>query len=149
MNHNQILGVGQSASAGEIQSAFRKAAMEVHPDHSNSPEAAEAFARIKEARDELMKRAEQAGKQHDSASVQRSTNAAVRATTNATTYSTSITNSLFDGMTPEEVAHDQLLDQLVREQSKRSLFRRVRESTEVAKHRKKLKTNERRLRGLY
>lgn len=149
MNHNQILGVNESASTSEIQSAFRKAAMEVHPDHSNSPEAAEAFARIKEARDELMKRAEQAGAQHDSTSIHQSTAAAVRATTNATTYAASITNSLFDGMTPEEVAHVQMLDQLVRQQSKRSLFRRVRESTEVTKHRKKLKTNERRLRGLY
>ncbi len=149
MNHNQILGVGQGASTSEIQSAFRKAAMEVHPDHSNSPEAAEAFARIKEARDELMKRAEQASTQHDSASIHQSTTAAVRATANAATYSASMTNSLFDGMTPEEVAHVQMLDRLVRQQPKRSLFRRSHESAEITKHRKKLKTNERRLRGLY
>ena len=47
MNHNQILGVRADAPKEEIQAAFRKAALETHPDHSNSPEAAEAFARIK------------------------------------------------------------------------------------------------------
>lgn len=148
MNHNQILGVTQDASAGEIQSAFRKAAMEVHPDHSNSPEAAEAFARIKEARDELMKRAEKAATQRNASSVQQSSAAAVRATTNAA-YQSTITDNLFDDMTPEEVAHVQMLDQLVRQQSKRSFFGRRRDSVELARHRKKLKTNERRLRGLY
>ena len=64
MNYNQVLGVTSNASSGEIQAAFRKAAMEVHPDHSNSPEAAQAFARIKEARDELIKRAAEAENQH-------------------------------------------------------------------------------------
>lgn len=148
MNHNQVLGVSSGASSGEIQAAFRKAAMEVHPDHSNSPEAAEAFARIKAARDELMKRAHDTEASHDAASVQQSTASAVRATTNAA-YATAVTDDLFDGMTPEEVAHVQMLDQLVVAQPKKSFFARRRESAEVAKHRKKLKTNERRLRGLY
>lgn len=148
MNHNQILGVSQDAPASEIQSAFRKAAMEVHPDHSGSPEAAEAFARIKKARDELMKRAQEAESSHDSATTHQSAAAAVRATTNAA-YSTTIVNDLFDGMTPEEVAHVQMLDQLVAAQPKKSFFARRSESAELARHRKKLKTNERSLRGLY
>jgi len=148
MNHNQILGVSQGASAGEVQAAFRKAAMEVHPDHSSSPEAAEAFARIKEARDELMKRAQNAESHRDNASVQQSTAAAVRATTNAV-YATPVTNDLFDGMTPEEVVHVQMLDQLAARRPKKSLFGRSKESSEVAKHRKKLKTNTNRLFGKY
>lgn len=148
MNHNQILGVAQGASTGEIQSAFRKAAMEVHPDHSGSPEAAEAFARIKEARDELMKRAQTAEAHRDNASVQQSTAAAVRATT-STAFSTVVVNDLFDGMTPEEVAHVQMLDQLAAARPKKSLFGRAKESVEVVKHRKKLKTNTKRLSGKY
>jgi len=148
MNHNQILGVAHGASAGEIQSAFRKAAMEVHPDHSSSPEAAEAFARIKEARDELMKRASSAESHRDGSSVQASTAAAVRATTNAA-FSTSVIDDLFDGMTPEEVAHVQMLDQLAAERPKKTLFGRAKESAEVTKHRKKLKTNTNRLFGKY
>ena len=148
MNHNQILGINQDASSGEIQAAFRKAAMEVHPDHSNSPEAAEAFARIKAARDELMKRAQEAESSHDAASVQQSTASAIRATTNAA-YTSSVVDDLFDGMTPAEVAHVQMLDQLVAMGPKKSFFARRREAAEVARHRKKLKTNERRLRGLY
>lgn len=148
MNHNQILGVNHGASTGEIQSAFRKAAMEVHPDHSNSPEAAEAFARIKEARDELMKRAADAETHRDNSSVQASTAAAVRATTNAA-FAMPVVDNLFDGMTPEEVTHVQMLDQLVAAQPKKSFFVRRREAAEITKHRKKLKTNERRLRGLY
>lgn len=148
MNHNQILGVTNDASSGEIQAAFRKAALEVHPDHSNSPEAAEAFARIKAARDELLKRASEAELSRDATTIQQSTASAVRATTNAA-YTTSIVDDLFDGMTPEEVAHVQMLDQLVTTQPKKSFFARRRESAEIAKHRKKLKTNERRLKGLY
>ena len=54
MNNRDILGVGQHASHSEIKQAFRNAAKELHPDHSNSPEAAEAFARIKEAHDALL-----------------------------------------------------------------------------------------------
>ncbi len=147
MNHNQLLGVSPDATTGDIQTAFRKAAMEVHPDHSNSPEAAEAFVRIKEARDELMKRAQNAEAHRDNASVQQSTAAAVRATTNAA-FATPA-DDLFDGMTPEEVAHVQKLDELVRNTKKPSLFRRARESAEVARHRKKLKTTNDRLMGKY
>lgn len=148
MNHNQLLGISSDASSSEIQSAFRKAAMEVHPDHSNSPEAAEAFARIKQARDELMKRAQEAEAHRDNASVQTSTAAALRATA-TTTYAPTVTDDLFDGMTPEEIAHVQMLDNLARQTPKRSLFRRARESAEVTRHRRKLSTNNDRIIGKY
>lgn len=148
MNHREVLGLSANANADEIQSAFRKAAMEVHPDHSGSPEAAEAFARIKEARDELMKRAQQDEAHRDNASVQQSTAAAVRATT-AVAFSTTAADDLFDGMTPAEVAHVQMLDRLAAAKPKKSLFGRAKESAEVARHRKKLKTNTKRLGGEY
>ena len=148
MNHHNILGVGQNASASEIQAAFRTAAMDVHPDHSNSPEAAEAFVRIKEARDELMKRANDIETHRANDSALQSAAAAVQATTNAA-FNPVVVDDLFDGMTPEEVAHVQMLDQLVFKKAKKSFFKRTTESEEVKMHRKKLKTNERRLRGKY
>lgn len=148
MNHNQILGVSPAATASEIQSAFRKAAMEVHPDHSNSPEAAEAFARIKEARDKLMKRASTAEAARDDHSLKQAYANSVKATTNAT-YARPVDDSLFDGMTPEEVAHVQMLDELVRAAHKRSLLSRVKESTDLRRHRRKIETNNDRLMGKY
>lgn len=57
MNPNKILGIAPGASAQEVQTAFRKKAFESHPDQNQSPEAIEAFIRIKEARDALMKQA--------------------------------------------------------------------------------------------
>lgn len=148
MNHNQLLGVSPDASAHDIQSAFRKAALEIHPDHSDAPEAAEAFARIKEARDELMKRATAVEAARDNDSIQHSTVSAVRAATNAA-YSTQLTDDLFDGMTPDEVAHVQQLDQLARQKPKRTLFKKVKEPLEVARHRKKINTTNRRILGKY
>lgn len=145
MNHNQILGVSANAPKEEIQQAFRKAALETHPDHSNSPEAAEAFARIKEARDELMKRADASG-EHDT--VQHSTAAAVNATSNAA-YATSTDDSLFDGFTPEEVVYIQKLDRMAAQKPKRSLFHRVKESAEVRRHRNKINTVNKRINGEY
>ena len=148
MNHNQLLGVGPQASAGEIQSAFRKAALEVHPDHSDSPEAAEAFARIKEARDELMKRAAAVENVRDAQSIQNATASAVRATTNAA-FSTSVTDNLYDGFTPEEIVKIQELDRLATQRPKRSLFTRVKEPIEVIRHRKKIRTQNKRIEGKY
>ena len=148
MNHNQLLGLSDTASVGEIQSAFRRAAMEVHPDHSDAPEAAEAFARIKQARDELMKRAQATEAARDTSTLHRSTAAAVRATTNSA-FATPLPDDLFDGMTPDEVAHVQMLDQLVRHTPKKSLFRRARESAELTRHRKKIDTTNKRIMGKY
>lgn len=148
MNHNQLLGVEPGASAGEIQSAFRKAALEVHPDHSDSPEAAEAFARIKEARDELMKRAAAVENVRDAQSIQNATASAVRATTNAA-FSTSVTDNLYYGFTPEEIVKIQELDRLATQRPKRSLFTRVKEPIEVIRHRKKIQTQNKRIEGKY
>lgn len=148
MNHHNTLGVSANADPSEIQKAFRMAAMEIHPDHSNSPEAAEAFARIKQARDELLKKASAAEMARSDDSIQQSTNAAIRSTT-ASAFSYTAVDDLFDGMTPEEVEHVQMLDELARAKPQRSLLGKVKESAEVRRHRKKLKTNERRLRGLY
>ena len=144
MNHNQVLGVSSEASTTEIQAAFRKAALETHPDHSDSPEAAEAFARIKQARDELMKRAEV---KRDVDSIQTSTAAAVKATSNAA-FSTQ-TDDLYDGFTSEEIVYIQKLDQLAMQKPKRSLFRRVKESAEIRRHRKKISTTNDRIIGKY
>lgn len=148
MNHHNVLGVSTNAAPSEIQKAFRSAAMEIHPDHSSSPEAAEAFVRIKEARDGLLKQAQVAKAVRDDDSIQQSTSAAIRSTTVAA-FTPSSTDNLYDGMTPEEIAHIQMLDELVRSHQKRSLFGIRKESAELRRHRKKLKTNERRLRGLY
>ncbi len=148
MNHNQLLNVDPTASASEIQTAFRKAALEVHPDHSNSPEAAEAFARIKEARDELMKRAKTVELARDSDSIQASTAAAVKATSNAA-FATTLAEDLYDGFTPEEIIHIQALDQAVYKSRKRSLFGRVKESAELRRHKNKIKTINKRISGKY
>lgn len=146
MNHNEVLGVKSNATTGEIQQAFRKAALEHHPDHSNSPEAAEAFARIKQARDELMKRAATV---QETESVQQSTTAAVKATANAAFATAPVVDDLFDGFTPDEIVYIQNLDRLANQKPKRAFFGRSKESTELKKHRKKLATNNRRLQGLY
>lgn len=148
MRHSEVLGVAPEASADEIQTAFRKAAMEVHPDHSDSPEAAEAFRRIKEARDELMTRARASEAARDDAFVQRATDAAVRAST-STAYQNPVANDddLFAGMSPEEIAHVQMLDDLVYHTPKRRFFRH--ETDEVIRHRKTLQTGKARINGKY
>ena len=153
MNHNQLLGVAPGASQQEIQTAFRKKALEHHPDVSASPEAAEAFMRIKEARDELMKHAAETTTERDAQAVQHATDAAVRATTNAAygqnTAQKSTSDDLFDGMTPQEIVYIQELDRLAMQMSRRGVFGRRTESPAVAAHRKKLQTNNDRLSGKY
>lgn len=141
MNPREVLGVNANASAKEIKSAFRQAAKELHPDHSDSPEAAEAFARIKEAHDALLKEVETP---RESATVTASAAHAAAATARAT-----YAQPTPPPMTDDELKHVQDLDQQAREAEKNSIFHRAKESAEVKRHRKKLKTNERRLRGLY
>lgn len=138
MNHRELLGVSPTASKSEIKQAFRNAAKEQHPDLSGSPEAAAAFARIKEAHDALMKEAEQPKES--------STIASAAATASAATVQAAQQRQ--STSSDEATAHTQELDDLARRTSS-SLFRRSKESAELRKHRKKLKTNERRLRGLY
>lgn len=145
MNHNTVLGINSDATAPEIQAAFRKAALEAHPDHSNSPEAAEAFIRIKEARDAMLARAE---RQDPRDTVQSSTAAAVKATTNAA-YASTIVTSIYDQFTPEEIAKIQELDEMAAKYSKSSLFHRVKESVAVKRHRKKIQTTNDRIIGKY
>lgn len=139
MNHSEILGVNQAASANEIKQAFRDAAKEIHPDVNNSPEATEAFTRLKEAHDALIK---EVGDRKESSTILHST-ARASATTAQAAYSPTT------AISSDELAHQQELDQSALKQPKRSLFGKSTESEEVRRHRKKLKTNERRLRGLY
>jgi len=145
MGHHETLGVSQSANASEIKDAFRNAAKELHPDHSDSPEAAEAFIRIREARDALLKEAENAPPKE---TVQASTASAVRATTNQA-YTKPATPS--PAQTDEEIAHQQALDRQAARTSVFSLlkFRRKKESNELKRHRHRIKTNNRRLDGKY
>ena len=141
MNHREILGVDANATKADIKQAFRNAAKEQHPDLSNSPEAAEAFAKIKKAHDALMQEAD--------APRESSTVATASARASAATSRAAYQQTTQDpAMSAEDVAHTQELDTLAR-RSARSLFRRNKESDEVRRHRKKLRTNERRLRGLY
>jgi len=48
-DYYQILGLSKSASAEEIKRAYRKLALEWHPDRNKSTEAAEKFKQINEA----------------------------------------------------------------------------------------------------
>lgn len=154
MNYRDVLGVSATASTSEIQAAFRKAALENHPDISASPEAAEAFMRIKEARDALMREAsEHSTHEYDAQAVQQATDAAVRASTNAAyaqPQAQVAVDDMFEGMSDEEIAYIQELDHLARRKPKRGLFtRRVTESAEVKRHRKKLRTMDNRIAGKY
>ena len=143
MGHREILGVGSDASTADIKKAFRDAAKEHHPDLSDSPEAAESFRRIKEAHDALIKESE-APKESTTAT---SSAAYAAAATAKATHANPDPQQ--QQMTEEELQRVQDLDQEARKAQKRSLFRRSKEPAELRRHRKKLKTNERRLRGLY
>lgn len=48
-DYYRILGIRQGASEDEIRRAYRKKAMEYHPDRNHSPEAEEMFIRVTEA----------------------------------------------------------------------------------------------------
>jgi len=48
-DYYRILGIRQGASEDEIRRAYRKKAMEFHPDRNHSPEAQEKFIRVNEA----------------------------------------------------------------------------------------------------
>ena len=48
-NHYETLGVGISATPDEIKSAFRRLAMQTHPDRNKAPDAKEKFIALREA----------------------------------------------------------------------------------------------------
>src|SRR3978361_521831 len=50
MDYYQVLGVGRTAADGELKVAYRKLAMQFHPDRNpNNPEAEERFKQCSEA----------------------------------------------------------------------------------------------------
>jgi hypothetical protein len=144
MNHREVLGVSPTADNNEIQQAFRKAAFEQHPDHSNSPEAAEAFARIKEARDALLNKSTP---HEDLQAINQSVAQAFHATAQAA--GAAYTQQSPPPPDPAVVAKTQKLDEAALHPPKRRLFKKPKESHEVLKHRKKLRTNSRRIQGMY
>ena len=48
-DYYKLLGVAKDASADEIKKAFRKLAMQYHPDRNSAPEAEAKFKEINEA----------------------------------------------------------------------------------------------------
>ena len=49
-SYYDILGIPKGASDGEIKKAFKKKAMEFHPDHNdNDPKAEDKFKKVNEA----------------------------------------------------------------------------------------------------
>ncbi|KAG5178409.1 heat shock protein 40 like protein/ DnaJ domain-containing protein [Tribonema minus] len=52
-NHYQLLGVGRTASVGDIKQAYKRLSLELHPDKNPSPDAADQFTAVKDAYDVL------------------------------------------------------------------------------------------------
>lgn len=53
-DYYRVLGLQQNASDDDIRKAYRKKAMEYHPDRNNSPDSQEKFIRITEAYEYLI-----------------------------------------------------------------------------------------------
>ena len=54
LNPYEVLGVAPSASDAEIRAAYRRLAVQWHPDRNHSPQATERMAEINSARDILL-----------------------------------------------------------------------------------------------
>ena len=115
MGHAEVLGVHPTATRSEIKAAFREAAKAVHPDINHSPEANEAFARIKAAHDALIA---QAGNETEQASVKSAAASSARATAQAAYQTTpppppvTVAADTILQQTSEEVAAERELDRL-------------------------------------
>ncbi|HQJ14714.1 MAG TPA: DnaJ domain-containing protein [Bacteroidales bacterium] len=53
-DYHRILGIKQNATDDEIKKAYRRKAMEYHPDRNSSPDSQEMFIRVTEAYEYLM-----------------------------------------------------------------------------------------------
>jgi curved DNA-binding protein CbpA len=53
LNYYETLGVNRKATAEDIRRAYRRLALNIHPDRSHAPDAAERFTRITEAYETL------------------------------------------------------------------------------------------------
>lgn len=147
MNYNKILNVPEDASVSDIKRAYRSEAKKLHPDHNNSPEAAEAFKRITEAQEKLIAQAKAAEKAtpRDDSAIRHSTAAAVKATAQAAFRAPSTLPTLTD----EEIEAIQALDHQAAAKPKRTWFGRIKDTKDVIAHRRKLKRNNRRIDGKY
>lgn len=142
MGHRETLGLNQNAGNREIKKAFREAAKEFHPDHNDSPEAAEAFKRIREAHDALIQDAD-APRESTSATI---SSAQAAAATVKTAYAHHQSQQVSD----EELKHTQELDKIAQQTaSRKGILTRAKESAELRRHRKKIKTNTDRITGKY
>ncbi len=150
MGHAEVLGVHPTATRSEIKAAFREAAKAVHPDINHSPEANEAFARIKVAHDALIA---QAGNETEQASVKSVAASSARATARAAYQMTpppppvTVATDTTPRQTPEEVAAERELDRLA--SKKPGFIHRQNEPPAVKKHRQKLRAASRRIQGKY
>ena len=54
MNHYQVLGLLPGATEEDVKKAYRKLAMQWHPDRNNSPEAEQKIREINKSYDYLM-----------------------------------------------------------------------------------------------
>ena len=150
MGHAEVLGVHPTATRSEIKAAFREAAKAVHPDINHSPEANEAFARIKAAHDALIA---QAGNETEQTSVKSAAASSARATARAAYQTTpppppvTVAADTIPQQTPEETAAERELDRLALK--KPGLIHRQNESPAVKKHRQRLRTASWRIQGKY
>src|SRR3972149_4031134 len=86
-DYYEVLGVPRNATKDQVKDAYRKLAMQFHPDRNKTPEAEEKFKEISEAyavlSDDEKRRREEQKKKSRSHEPKSATFAAVRAPTQA------------------------------------------------------------------